>query len=128
MNVNEILALSPYLEVVVRNVYWRSEFLVREVNARRKAKPAEGTTPPPRTWTGVLPTDLMKVPGAKRSLHPLNSVVAHGPHAEDMLRDNLTGERPFACGPGSSWDYCRQHAAKVVALGVDMAHSLTMIH
>jgi aminoglycoside 3-N-acetyltransferase len=216
MSVNSILAISPYLEVVVRNVYWRSQFLVRAVNSRRKAKPVDDAKPPPRTsidrvvenlasrgvgsgdilvvhsaykavsggkkpryvnealkalvgdtgtlvmpaiprfagapsgeqwvtgdvsslvldydpettpaWTGALPTDLLQVPSARRSLHPLNSVVAWGPHADDMLLNNLSGDRPFACGVGSSWSYCSANGAKVAALGVDMTHNLTMIH
>src|SRR5579884_4143256 len=75
-------------------------------------------------WTGALPSDLMKVDGAKRSQHPLNSVVAWGPHADEMLRDNLAYEKPLPCGPGSSWHYCVAHGAKIAALGVDMAHNL----
>jgi aminoglycoside 3-N-acetyltransferase len=218
MDVNRIMAISPYVEVAVRNLYWRSEFLVQKVTAMRAAKKTEEKTKaaPPRTsidrvvanlarrgvgagdilvvhsaykavsagskpraviealkalvgdtgtlvmpaiphfadapagterltadvsnlvldydpettpaWTGVLPTEMMKMPGAMRSLLPLNAVVAWGPHAEAMLRDNLSGELPLPCGPPSSWNYCREHGAKIAALGVDMAHSLTMIH
>ncbi|HEY3821373.1 MAG TPA: AAC(3) family N-acetyltransferase [Polyangiaceae bacterium] len=216
MNVNQIMAVSPYVEVAVRNIYWRSEFLVRKVTAMRGKRPdakqplavriaigrvldnlarrgvaegdilvvhsgykavSVGNTPravnealralvgpegtlvmpairlfadvpsgvarmkadvstvvseydPDKTpvWTGVLPVDLLKVPEAHRSLHPLNSVVAWGPHAEAMMRNNLEAERALPCGPGSSWNYCREHGAKIAAVGVDMCHNLTMIH
>lgn len=219
MDVDRIFALSPYVEVIARNIYWRSEFLVKRVTSLRAARKVEAKVapaPPPRTsidqvvsnltrrgvgkgdilivhsaykaislgskprpvleglrglvgdtgtlvlpaipqfsdapagiermrsdeltilleydpettpaWTGVLPNELMKVPGARRSLHPLNAVVAWGPHADEMLRGNLDGDRPLPCGPTSSWNYCREHGAKIAALGVDMAHSLTMIH
>ena len=218
MDLNRIFAVSPYVEVVGRRIYWRSDFLIKRVAAMRARQKGEAkkAAPPPRTsiarvvenlgrrgvgpgdilvvhsafkaisegskprqvldalkalvgdsgtialpaiplfadapsgterinadvsslvldydplttpaWTGVLPNELMKVPGARRSLHPLNAVVAWGPHADAMLAKNLTGDRPTPCGPSSSWNYCREHGAKIAALGVDMAHSLTMIH
>lgn len=81
-----------------------------------------------RIATGALPKALMGLPGAARSRHPGNSMVAVGADAEAMMRDNLTGDRPSACGPGSSWDYAYRHDAKVVAIGIDLVHSLTMIH
>jgi aminoglycoside 3-N-acetyltransferase len=79
-------------------------------------------------WTGVLPLKLMQRPGSIRSRHPLNSMVAIGPLAEAMMKDNLVGDKPLACGPNSSWKFCADRKAVIVALGVDMAHSLTMIH
>lgn len=82
-------------------------------------------TPP---WTGALPKALMRVAGAVRSRHPLNSMVAAGPLAEAMMEKNIDGDRPTACGPGSSWKFCADRNAAIVCLGVDMAHSLTMIH
>lgn len=82
-------------------------------------------TPP---WTGALAKALMATPGAIRSRHPLNSMVAIGPEAAAMMAHNLDGDRPLACGVGSSWHYCAQRNAKILALGVDLAHSLTMIH
>src|SRR5260221_1958201 len=79
-------------------------------------------------WTGALPLKLMQRPGAVRSAHPLNTMVAYGPLARPMMENNLRGDKPLPCGPQSSWKFCADHGAKVVALGVDMAHSLTMIH
>lgn len=216
MNLNSILRISPYIEIIVRNIYWRSEALVGFVKKRRASKKTRPVHPQPqtdidkiienlssrgikkgdilivhsafkpiskratpasvcsalkslvgeegtlvlpaipfykeepsgvsllqtdlsdlvceydpvttKTWTGVLATHLMAQSEARRSLHPLNSVVALGPHTEEMLKNNLEGDRPTACGINSSWYYCAQKNAKVVALGVDMAHSLTMIH
>jgi aminoglycoside 3-N-acetyltransferase len=79
-------------------------------------------------WTGVLPFLLMQRPDAIRSRHPLNTMVAVGPMAAPMMEDNVTGNRPLPCGPNSAWKFCADHKAIVVALGVDLAHSLTMIH
>jgi len=78
--------------------------------------------------TGVLPNVLMKWDGSFRSSHPLNSMVAVGPKAEAMMRHNLKGYAPLPCGLNSSWYYCYQNDAKIIAVGVDLAHSLTMIH
>ncbi|RYF51905.1 MAG: AAC(3) family N-acetyltransferase [Cytophagaceae bacterium] len=81
-----------------------------------------------RVQTGILPATLLGLPGAARSLHPGNSMVAVGAQADQMMTDNIAGEAPTPCGPTSSWAYCWQNNAKVVALGVDLVHSLTMIH
>ncbi len=78
--------------------------------------------------TGVLPRALCAWPGAVRSRHPINTMVAHGPHAVPMMVNNLSGRNPLPCGIDSSWCYCYAHDAFVVSLGVDLAHSLTMIH
>lgn len=80
------------------------------------------------TWTGALSKALSKCDGAIRSRHPLNSMVALGPDAEPMMRENISGYKPLPCGEGSSWKYCADNEADIVCLGVDMAHSLTMIH
>lgn len=83
------------------------------------------TTP---VWTGALPEALCRYPGAIRSLHPLNTMVAHGPLAKPMMANNLKGDKPLPCGRQSAWYFCYRHGAKVVAVGADLAHSLTMIH
>jgi aminoglycoside 3-N-acetyltransferase len=82
-------------------------------------------TPP---WTGALPHKLMKRPGAIRSRFPLNTVVALGKHARAMMEHELDIPGTTPCGPASAWAYCANHNAKILMLGVDLAHSLTMIH
>lgn len=82
-------------------------------------------TPP---WTGSLPHKLMKTAGAIRSRFPLNTVVALGKHAEEMTEHELDTPGATPCGPQSAWAYCAEHGAKILMLGVDVAHSLTMIH
>lgn len=83
------------------------------------------TTP---AWTGALPNALCRLPGAVRSLFPLNSMVALGPLARPMMENNLAGDLPLPCGMQSSWYFCYRHHAKIVAVGADLARSLTMIH
>ncbi|RCU43291.1 aminoglycoside N(3)-acetyltransferase [Corallincola holothuriorum] len=78
--------------------------------------------------TGVLPLLLHKRDKSIRSRHPINSMVAMGPLAEVLMRENLTGDSPLACGVNSSWNCCVEHDAVIVGLGTDLTHSLTMIH
>mgnify|MGYP003624699202 CR=1 FL=1 len=78
--------------------------------------------------TGVLPLMLHKRKGSLRSRHPINTMVAMGPLAEILMRDNLEGDSPLACGVNSSWNHCVEQDAVIVALGTDLTHSLTMIH
>ncbi len=81
-----------------------------------------------RIQTGALPSALMATPDAHRSLFPGNSMVALGPDAEAMMAGNIAGDLPTPCGPTSSWAYCYRKNAKIAAIGVDLVHSLTMIH
>jgi len=85
---------------------------------------------PARTpiWTGLLPHALMRTPGAKRSSLPINSLVALGRHADAMFAHELDGERPLPCGRQSAWYFCFEHGAKVLGLGLDLPHSLTLNH
>jgi aminoglycoside 3-N-acetyltransferase len=82
-------------------------------------------TPP---WTGALPLALMRTPGAIRSRFPLNTVVAIGRHSQLMIDKELVVPDSTPCGPNSAWAYCANNNAKILMLGVDLAHSLTMIH
>lgn len=79
-------------------------------------------------WTGALAKAAIGIPGSVRSRHPCNSLVAIGAHAEAMMRHNIDDDGCTPCGLGSAWEYCYGKKAKIVALGVDLAHSLTMIH
>lgn len=86
-------------------------------------------TPP---WTGTLARVMMADPRSRRSRMPLNSIVAIGPAVEDMLAHELDtgadGRAPTPNGPGSAWAWMAANGAEIVAIGVDLAHSLTMIH
>jgi len=80
-----------------------------------------------RIKTGVLPSILHKR-GALRSRHPINTMVALGPLAGDIMEGNISGESPLACGANSSWKHCVDNDAIIIGLGTDLTHSLTMIH
>lgn len=79
-------------------------------------------------WTGTLPFVLMRTQGAKRGRHPLNTVVAKGAEVDKLFERELSVEGALPCGPESPWAYCWNKNAKILALDVDLAHSLTMIH
>jgi aminoglycoside 3-N-acetyltransferase len=219
MNFKKLLSLSPWIEVVVRNFYWRFRFIRKQITKVEKKKLAKqsknykinhldvktdfqkmlnqskivhgdilivhsssqaiealgftpqelceflidylgqmGTLAMPafplykeepkeldlddsiitkrlvynveRTpvWTGILPRTLLKFEGAIRSKHPINSMVAIGAQAEAMMQNNIAGDMPLPCGINSSWKYCADKNAKILFLGVDVAHSITMIH
>jgi aminoglycoside 3-N-acetyltransferase len=81
-----------------------------------------------RIKTGALPAALHKRPGSIRSRHPINSMVALGPYANELMQGNLAGESPLACGVNSSWSRCVERDAMIVSIGTDLTHSLTMIH
>ena len=78
--------------------------------------------------SGLIPSMLMREKGAVVSMHPLNTMAAIGPLAEAMMEHNLEGEKPTAHGPNSSWRFCADHDAIIVALGVPMIHHLTIAH
>lgn len=79
-----------------------------------------------RVWTGVLPHTMVKDKRSKISRFPINPIVAIGSKSVDITENNITGE--FPCGLNSSWKYCVDNNALVVGIGVDLTHSLTIIH
>lgn len=78
--------------------------------------------------SGVLPMMLHKRAASIRSRHPINTMVAMGPLAQQLVMDNLKGDSPLACGIHSSWNACVNNDALIVGLGLDLTHSLTTIH
>src|SRR4051812_34601381 len=73
MDINRIMSVSPYLEVAVRNVYWRSEFLIQRVTALRAAKKTEAKKQaPPRTSIDRVVANL-----ARRGVGPGDILVVH---------------------------------------------------
>jgi aminoglycoside 3-N-acetyltransferase len=79
-------------------------------------------------WTGIIPKTLMNKPGSTTSKFPINTITAFGPESGKMIQGELEGDSPTPNGVNSSWKYCTDQDAWVVSLGVDLTHSLTMIH
>ncbi|WP_062766511.1 AAC(3) family N-acetyltransferase [Sphingopyxis terrae] len=85
---------------------------------------------PARTplWTGLLAMDLLRTPGAVRSSFPINPLIAIGADVPAMFAAEWDAALPTACGGGSGWEYAVARGAKILMLGVDVAHSLTLNH
>jgi aminoglycoside 3-N-acetyltransferase len=82
-------------------------------------------------WTGVLPRKLMKYKGARRWWNPINNVVAYGLHAEEMMSNGFFDKDVEGIYPSdkeSPWGYMFNKNVKILSLGTDLVHSLTMIH
>lgn len=74
---------------------------------------------------GKLSDVVRKLPGSARSLHPTNSVVALGPHAEILTAGHEAGLYP--CGEQSPFYKLIAHDARIVGLGVTV-DNLTFVH
>jgi aminoglycoside 3-N-acetyltransferase len=79
-----------------------------------------------RVSTGVLPHIMVNDKRSKISRFPINPIVAIGSKAVNITENNLQDE--FPCGINSSWKYCVDHNALIIGIGVDLTHSLTIIH
>ncbi len=81
-----------------------------------------------RVWTGVLPAIMIKDPRSCISKFPINSMVAIGKLAFNMMKNNIKTDYLSSCGPHSSWNFCYENNADIIGIGIDLVHSLTMIH
>lgn len=207
---NKILAISPIIEIIIRNIYWKNMYIFSKVNRKRKQSSklisfekiliqlnnfglnkgdilvlhssyeqlentgkspqniindlinligSEGTLvmnssrifPEEKTKkdyikteyhneivtydvkkskvrTGVLPFIMLKDKRSKISKFPINPVVAIGKLADKMIENNISHEYDYPCGINSSWKFCVDNDALIVGLGIDLTHSLTIIH
>jgi aminoglycoside N3'-acetyltransferase len=81
-----------------------------------------------RCWTGALAQCLVKKEGALRSRSPLNSMVVFGRDASEIVRNDLFSNNSLACGENSVLALSLNYNAKMLFLGVDEVHSMTIIH
>lgn len=83
---------------------------------------------PKRTlsWTGMLPNVFCRYEGVIRSEFPCNTLAAKGKYAAEMMKDNLMGD--VSQGTHSAWQFCVEHHAKILYLGVSAALSCTMMN
>lgn len=73
---------------------------------------------------GAISEEFRKMPGVKRSLHPVHSVTVWGKHAEYITSDHDKCET--GCGEGTPYLKLREFDAKVMLLGVDMDRNTVM--
>ena len=81
-----------------------------------------------RSWTGELGAVLNRIPGSRRSLHPLNTLTANGVHTPKIFENESPAGLDLPCGIRSSWAALAEINAKILFIDVDIAHNITMIH
>jgi len=81
-----------------------------------------------RVISGVLPAVFLKYPGVSISRFPVNPMVAFGRQAKNMMEGNLCRNYLSSCSDLSSWKYCADNDAWVLGMGIDLIHSLTIVH
>jgi aminoglycoside 3-N-acetyltransferase len=125
--------LSP-IEIINRFVNYLGEDGTLAMNAARIFKKDEledaevYNVNSSRVWTGVLPAMMVKDTRSKISKFPINSMVAIGKLASRMMENNIKTDYLSSCGPYSSWNFCFENNADIIGIGIDLVHSLTMIH
>lgn len=83
---------------------------------------------PARTlaWTGILPNVFLSMPGTTRSSLPKNSLAANGKFSKEMFDHEMLDDASH--GEHSAWNFCAEHHAKVIFLGVSPNHSFSEVH
>lgn len=81
-----------------------------------------------KVTSGVLPAFFLKYKGVEISKFPINSAIAFGRQAKEIIENNIDGYNLSSCGEKSSWKFCMDNNAWILGLGIDLTHSLTMIH
>jgi aminoglycoside N3'-acetyltransferase len=74
---------------------------------------------------GMLSEMARRYPGACRSLHPTNSIVAIGKQAVRITADHHTDLYP--CGEKSPYYRCMEQGGKIIGIGVN-AHFMSFVH
>jgi aminoglycoside 3-N-acetyltransferase len=74
---------------------------------------------------GLLPELARRLPGAQRSLHPINSIVALGKNAEEVVSGHEQSIYP--CGESSPYYKMLKYNAKIVGIGIN-SNFLSFVH
>jgi len=76
--------------------------------------------------TGIIAQKLLLKENSIRSRNPINSMVAIGPLANEIMKDNLVDNNSLPHGKDSSWYKCVLNKAKIISLGVDLTQAATI--
>jgi aminoglycoside 3-N-acetyltransferase len=77
---------------------------------------------------GLISELFRRQPATLRSLHPLSSVAAQGPLAEELLQDNLNERLPLPHGTDSPYYRICRAGGTVLGLGVALIKAMTILH
>lgn len=78
------------------------------------------------SWTGMLPNVFCRYDDVVRTDFPYNSLAAKGKYAAAMMENNLLDDTSQAAH--SAWQFCVDHYAKILYIGVSAALSCTMMN
>ena len=115
--------VGVYLDGIGAGIGQRGTLVVPTFNfdfpAQREFDPAET----PSKGMGSFSEFIRKLPGSKRTLHPMQSVACYGYLAEDLANRDT----PSAFDPGSVYDRMLDLDFKLLLLGADI-QSVSMLH
>lgn len=77
---------------------------------------------------GLMNELFRRLPGAKRSLHPLNTISCLGPDADSLLKDNLNSDKPLPHGVASGYYRLSLTKGIVISIGVPLFKYITVMH
>jgi aminoglycoside N3'-acetyltransferase len=121
----ELLGETGTLVMPTHAVYQRGDECLRRSDPGLPVRYDPAETP---CGVGLANELFRRWKGVQRSLHPYNTLAAHGPLASELLRDNLNRSRPLAHGVHSGYYRFCQNRGVVVSIGVPLGRCLTLIH
>jgi aminoglycoside 3-N-acetyltransferase len=77
---------------------------------------------------GLITELFRRHPNVKRSLFPLSSVASIGPLTDELLQNNLNGEKPTPHGKNSPYYRIFKSNGLIVSIGMPLIECLTIIH
>lgn len=77
---------------------------------------------------GLTNEIFWRMPDSKRSLFPYNTLAANGPLSDEIMHNNLSGQKPTPHGLVSGYYRACQKNALVVSVGCRLGLCLTLIH
>jgi aminoglycoside 3-N-acetyltransferase len=76
--------------------------------------------------TGLLTELLRRRKGVRRSLHPVQSVIALGPQADELVAGHHLAKTSF--GEGTPFAVMAERRTAIVGIGIEYFRSLTQVH
>jgi aminoglycoside 3-N-acetyltransferase len=77
---------------------------------------------------GLINELFRRTPNVKRSLFPLSSVASIGSLTDELLRNNLDGEKPTPHGKNSPYYRIIENNGLIISIGMPLIECLTIIH
>jgi aminoglycoside 3-N-acetyltransferase len=122
----ELLGPSGTLVMPTNAAYQIDDFMRSAAERQRTVISYDPRTTP--CSVGLANELFRRRRGVLRSLHPYNTLAAHGPQAESLLENNLNEGEPLPHGVCSGYyRLCRQNGL-IVGIGASLQRYMTLIH